>query len=572
MSDKNSRLKILRINVANQTVREEPVPMPLMPLGGRSFTSHWVSTHVDPESDPLGRKNQLVIAPGLLAGTPASSVHRLSVGAKSPLTNGIKESNSGGNVAYKLARLGIKAIILEGVPKENEWRTIRIAPQGVSFESAADLLGKGTEECAAKTHAHYGMNAALMVLGPAGENCLNTAAIANSDREGFPARFSGRGGMGAVMGSKGIKAIVIDDSGTKAVTLADEAKFRRATRDYHRCVKETPQTSEIYTKFGTAAMVDVTNELGGLPTRNFSCGRFEGAESINGRTIYQTIVQRGGDPSHACMPGCLIRSSNIYVEQDGQPIVRSLEYETLAMLGPNCAIDDLDELARINRLCNDIGVDSIDMGGAIGIAMEAGVIPFGDIAGVKRLLLEVYKGTFLSRLLCQGGAITGKVLGVRRIPAVKGQIMAAYEPRAIKGHGVTFATATMGADHTAGFTIREGLSSHDKDGQVKASGRMQVNGMIYDSLGVCLFAHVAIRNHHQILAELVNGRWGTSLTALDLRNMAIQSLQEEREFNRQAGLGPSSDRLPGVFYEEVNPSSGTSFDISPSELDELKYV
>lgn len=572
MSDTNSRLKILRINTANQTVVEEAVSKPLMCLGGRAFTSNWISTHVDPESDPLARKNQLVIAPGLLAGTPASSVHRLSVGAKSPLTNGIKESNSGGNVAYKLARLGIKAIILEEVPKENKLIVFRIDPHGVTFEPAAELAGKGTEECTAKIHASYGKDVALMVIGPAGENLFNTAAIFNSDREGFASRVCGRGGMGAVMGSKGIKAIVIDDSGTNSVALADHDRFRTFSRNYHKCLKETPQTSEIYTKYGTAAMVDITNELGGLPCKNFSTGRDVQADRINGRTIYRTIIQRGGNPSHACMPGCLIRCSNIYVDQSGRTIVRSLGYETLVMLGPNCGIVDLDELARINQLCNDIGVDSIDMGGAIGIAMEAGVIPFGDIAGVKRLLLEVHKGTLLSRLLCQGGAITGKVLGVRRIPAVKGQIMPSYEPRAIKGHGVTFATSTMGADHTAGFTIREGLSSHHKDGQVEASGRMQVNAMIYDSLGVCLFAHVAIRNHHEILAELVNGRWETSLTALDLRNMAIKGLQEEREFNRQAGLGPSSDRLPEIFYEEVNPASGTSFDISPSELDELKYI
>jgi len=557
--------------MGSQTVAEEAVPSPLARLGGRAFTSHWISTHVEPACDPLGRKNQLVIAPGLLAGTPASSVHRLSVGAKSPLTNGIKESNSGGNVAYKLARLGIKAIILEDVAKENKLLILRIDPHGVTFEPAAELARRGTEECAAKIHASYGKDVALMVIGPAGENLFNTAAILNSDREGFACRVCGRGGMGAVMGSKGIKAIVIDDSGTNSVALADHDRFRTFSRNYHKCLKETPQTSEIYTKYGTAAMVDITNELGGLPCRNFSAGRDVQADRINGRTIYRTIIQRGGNPSHACMPGCLIRSSNIYVDQTGRTIVRSLEYETLVMLGPNCGIDDLDELARMNQLCNDIGVDSIDLGGAIAIAMEGGVIPFGDAAAVKKIISGIWQGKLLSRIVCQGGAVTGKVLGVRRIPAVKGQVMPAYDPRAIKGHGVTFATSTMGADHTAGFTIREELPSHQKEGQVDASGRMQVNGMIYDSLGVCLFAHAAIRDRQQILAELVNARWGTNVTALDLRAMAIEALEEERQFNRRAGLGPSSDRLPEIFYEEVNPSSGTVFDISPSELDEIKY-
>ncbi len=572
MSNLKTNLRTLKINVSTKAVVEESVPEALMLLGGRAFTSHWVSNHVDPESSPLGGKNRLVIAPGLLAGTPASSVHRLSVGAKSPLTQGIKESNSGGNVAYKLARLGIKSIVLEGVPKEDEWEVLRVRPKGVTFESAIDFQGKGTEESAASLRARYGQDIAFMVIGPAGERRLSIAAILNSDLEGFPARICGRGGMGAVMGSKGIKAIVIDDSGTKGISLADVEAFRQAAKRYHKRLQETPQTSEVYTKYGTAAMVDVTNELGGLPTKNFSCGRFVGASKINGRTIYQTILERGGDPSHACMPGCIIRSSNIYVDKGGKPIVRSLEYETLVMFGPNCGIDDLDELAQINRICNDIGVDSIDLGGAIGIAMEAGLISFGDIAGVKRLIEEVRQNTLLGRVLGQGGVITGKILGVRRIPAVKGQIMAAYEPRAIKGHGVTFATSTMGADHTAGFTIREGPSSHHKKGQVETSGRMQVNGMIYDSLGICLFAHVAIREHHEILADFVRGRWGLGITASELRTMAIRALEEERGFNRKAGLGPASDRLPEIFCEEVNPSSGTTFDLSASELDALKYT
>jgi aldehyde:ferredoxin oxidoreductase len=542
-----------------------------MLLGGRAFISQWISSQVNPESDPLGRKNQVVIAPGLLAGTPASSVHRLSVGAKSPLTTGIKESNSGGNVAYKLARLGIKAIILQEVPNDDQLVILRIGSEGATFESAKELAGKGTEASAAALHARYGKNVGLMVIGPAGENRLSTACIVNSDREGFPARICGRGGMGAVLGSKGIKAIVIDDSGTNPVLLADKDKFSEASRKYANYLRDTPQTSEIYTKYGTAAMVDITNELGGLPTLNFRCGRFDGAENITGRTLYETMIQRGGDPSHACMPGCIIRSSNIYVDRSGRTIVRSLEYETLVMFGPNCGINDLDELAQINKLCNDIGVDSIDMGGAIGVAMEAGLIPFGDVVGVKSFLGEVRQGTILGRVLGHGGAIAGKIFGAKRIPAVKGQIMAAYEPRAIKGHGVTFATSTMGADHTAGFTIREGLSSHHKEEQVQASARMQVNGMIYDSLGVCLFAHVAIRDHHDVLSELVNARWGGDLTAFGLREMAVKALKEEKDFNLRAGLGPSSDRLPEIFCEEINPSSGTTFDVSASELDSLEY-
>lgn len=563
--------KIIRIDVSNREVKVEEVDNPIEMLGGRAFISHWLTNHIDSECDPLGKKNSLVIAPGLLAGAPSSSVHRLSVGAKSPLTNGIKESNSGGNVAYKLARLGIKAMILEGEPVEDEWLVLRVGGQGVEFEPADELLGTGSQEAAEIIHSRYGPQVALMVIGPGGEFHYPTAAIINSDRQGFAARICGRGGLGAVMASKGVKAIVIDDQNTRARPLADKERFKAASKEYLRLLRETPQTSEIYTKYGTAAMTDITNELGGLPTLNFKLGRFEGAEKINGRTLYKTITERGGDPSHACMPGCIICSSNIYVDQEGKPIVRSLEYETLIMFGSNCDIDDLDELARINGLCNDIGLDTIDLGAAMGIAMEAGVIPFGDAQGVKRLLEEVREGTILGRVLGQGAAITGRVLGVKRIPAVKGQAMAAYDPRAIKGHGVTFSTSTMGADHTAGFTIREGLDSHDKSGQVQASARMQVNGMLYDSLGVCLLAHVAVRDHHELLAEMVCGLMGREKSQDELRQMAIQAINKERDFNRGAGLGQAADRLPEIFCQEVNPSSNTVFDLEPGDLDGLEY-
>ena len=268
-------LKILRINTRERTFRTEAVPGDFETLGGRAFTSRWVSRNVDPEADPLGKKNQLVIAPGLLSGTSASSVHRLSVGAKSPLTSGIKESNSGGNVALKLARMEIKALILEDLPADESLSVLKIDKIGAYFDSAADLIGKGTEEAAEILHSRYGKDAGLMIIGPAGEKEYATAAILNSDREGYPARLCGRGGMGAVLGSKGIKAVVIDDDGAGRVLLADEGAFKEAARKYHDLLRTTPQTSEVYTKYGTAAMVDVTNALGGLPTKNFSRGSFD---------------------------------------------------------------------------------------------------------------------------------------------------------------------------------------------------------------------------------------------------------------------------------------------------------
>jgi aldehyde:ferredoxin oxidoreductase len=564
-------MELIRIQAGTREVSRLDPPPKLSRLGGRAFTSSWVAREVPPGADALGPRNHLVIAPGLLAGTPSSSVHRLSVGAKSPLTGGIKESNSGGDVALKLARLGIKALVLEGAAETDELSVLRISADGVTFEPAKGLVGQGCEKAAAELHRRYGPNMGLMIVGPAGEMLMPTASIVNSDRDGHPSRLCGRGGLGAVLAAKGIKAVVVDDSGCKPLRQADPQRFKLANKAYISLLRNTPQTSEIYTKFGTAAMTDYANELGGLPTRNFRRGRFAGAENITGSTLYRVMKERGGDPSHACMPGCVICSSNIYVDDQGREIVRSLEYETLVLFGPNLDIDDLDELAHINRECNDLGIDTIDLGVAMGVIMEAGLVPFGDVQAVKDLLGQVRQGTVLGRLLGAGAAITGKVLGVRHVPAVKGQAMAAYEPRAIKGHGTTFATSTMGADHTAGFTIREGLNSHSPEGQVNASAKMQVNAMIYDSIGLCLFAHVAVRDNHHTLAEMVSAQWGWEMDEHDMRSMAVTAMETERQFNLLNGLGPAQDRLPESFTTQPNPDTGTVFDVSNAEIDKLRY-
>ncbi len=542
----------------------------LVALGGRSLTARILLDEVRPDCDPLGRHNKLIIAPGLLGGTSAPCSGRISAGGKSPLTGGIKESNAGGVVGHKLARLGIKALVFEDKPPDSAGPFVLIlARDRAELLPRPELAGLGVYESAARLRREFGTHAGVVLIGPAGERQLAAAGIAVTDAGGEPGRYCGRGGMGALMGSKGVKAIVVDDSGTRAPESRDRRAFVEAAREVARLIRETPQTAEVYRNWGTAALVATTNALGGFPTRNFSTGRFEGAARISAEALRELILARGGLPTHSCMPGCPIGCSNLLPRADGSTLVSPLEYETIGLLGSNCGIDDLDAIGEMNRLCNDLGVDTIDVGGAVGVAMEAGLIRFGDSEGAMRLIREIGLGTVLGRLIGNGGALTARVLGVRRVPAVKGQIMAAYEPRGIKGLGVTFATSAMGADHTAGNTVRVQIDHHGAKGQVEASRNAQLSSTIYDFLGVCLFVGPAVKSRIDLLAALVSAHLGIPCSAEDLLALSRKTLENEREFNRRAGFTKAHDRLPEHFREEVNPASGTTFDVSDEEIDAM---
>lgn len=560
---------ILRVDMGKLEACFERVPEEYVMIGGRGLTSQIIADGVPPNCEPLGRHNKLVIAPGLLGGTGVPSSGRLSVGGVSPLTGGIKEANAGGTVGHKLARLGIKALVIEGKPTEIEKSTpyvMRVAKDACEIIPWRALRYLGVYETAARLQEKYGNRVGIILIGPAGERLMSAAGITNTDSEGVPSRYAARGGLGAVMGSKGVKAIVVDDAKTSLCRPSKKQEFDALVKELAELIRTTPQTAEVYPKYGTAAMVDTTNALGALPTRNFSTGRFEKANEINGVKLRETILERGGIPTHACMPGCLIRCSNVYVDKDGKTIVSPLEYETIGLLGSNCGIGDLDKIAQINWLCNDYGVDTLEVGGSLGVAMEAGLLEFGDADKALELVREIGRASVLGRVLGQGGALTARVLGILRVPAVKGQTMPAYEPRSIKGLGVTYATSPMAADHTAGNTVRAQVDHHKPEGQVEASRNAQVTAVIYDVLGMCNFVGTAIKTRIDLLASLLSTQYGVEWTADKLRELAQSTLRTEIAFNRAAGLTEASDRLPEWFCEEENPATKTRFDVSGEQL------
>jgi aldehyde:ferredoxin oxidoreductase len=559
--------KIIRVDVTTRKVIYESVTDEYAKTGGRGLIAKIMLNEVDPMCDPLGQHNKLIIANGFLTGTNVSSASRLCIGGKSPLTGGIKESNSGGTVAMRIAQLGFKGIIIEGEPSDNHWYYLKIGENGCSFEEADNYVGLGTYEFTEKILQAY-PKASVACIGPAGERLYRASGIATTDINGVPSRFCGRGGLGAVMGSKKIKAIVVTGKGK--IIVADKERFKTALIKYSQIIKDAP-SSKAYRTLGTPGMTKHTNDLGGLPVNNFSKGRFNDVDKISGEALFDLIEKRGGEGknSHPCMPGCLIQCSNIFPDDAGKMVVSPFEYETIILMGPNIGISDFDVIAKLNYQCNDLGLDTIDTGVAIGIALDGGMGNFGDANKIFDLINEIKYDTLIGKMLGNGAKITGDLLGVRKVPVVKGQAMPAYDPRAIKGMGVTFATSAMGADHTYGPTARAVYDHAGPSGHVEESEKMQKSISIFDTAGFCYFVMGAIGNNLETVVDLINARYGWNYNVDWLINVAIETLENEQRFNKLAGFSKVHNRLPEYFMEHKIPSTNTVFDVSGDELDNL---
>ena len=563
-------MHIWRVNVRTQKLIQESVPEDYAKLGGRGLSARILLDEMDPKCDPLGAGNKLVFAPGLLVGNMLTSCDRISIGGKSPLTGGVKESNAGGTTGMSLVMLGIKALIMEDKPDGDDWWILELGKEGARFSPAKEIAGKGIYETASILFSKFGNKVALSMIGPGGEMGMLAAGITNVDKDQTPTRISARGGLGALMGSKRIKAIVIDPSGGERPPIADPEGYKAVQKVLNQSVLAQPQTKG-YHDLGTAGNTNVINFMGALPTRGFSEGRFEGAEKISGEHLVETIRQRGGagKPWHSCMPGCIILCSNVYADEKGEPIVAPIEYETIGLMGSNLGIDDLDVIARLNWQLNDICVDSIDVGAAIGVAGRAGKFSWGNGDQALALVDEIRKGTSFGRMLGNGAGFTGKTLGIRQVPVVKNQAMASYDPRAIKGTGVTYATSPMGADHTCGLTFRAKMDHLSPVGQVEASRKSQINMAGYDSLGACIFAGFGFGAAPETVPGLVKGRYGWDVPTDFLQVLGRETLKVEREFNRRAGFTPEDDRIPEWMMTEPLPPHNPVFDVPPSELDGL---
>ena len=581
---------ILRLNMNDRTYRLSEVPEAYKNLGGRGTTSTIVHDEVPPLCHPLGPNNKLVFAPGIVTGTAAATSARVSAGAKSWLTGGIKESNAGSSWASYLANMQIKALIVEGQPMEKGkyWITHltwddKAGKPKAEFLPADPYTGKDLYEVFPKVYEKFGTRAAIAGCGVAGEYGYGNSGIAFNDLGKRPSRYSGRGGLGAVMASRGLKFIVLDSKGAPGVSIANKGLFDQGAKKLAEALREHAITKPKggLNTYGTAVLVNIMNEAGGLPTRNFSSGRFEGAAKIAGEAIFEGVKNRLGKEvyNHACSPGCIIQCSNTWYKTDGTEHTSCVEYESDWALGANCGIDSLDDVAEMVRLCNAYGLDTIETGTALAVAMEAGVIPFGDGKKAIQLVHEMGKGTPMGRILGGGTDFAGRAFGVTRVPTVKRQSMPAYEPRAVKGMGVTYATTTMGADHTAGYTIApEILSVGGKvdplspEGKAALSRGFQTTTAFIDSTGHCLFIAFAIldiASGFEGMMEECNGVLGTNWKSEDAAKIGGEILRKERAFNEAAGIGKEEDRIPEFMKYEPLPPHNQVFDVSDKVLDSV---
>jgi aldehyde:ferredoxin oxidoreductase len=570
MTSNEPFFKIWRINMRTRTLQRDPVPNEWEKLGGRGLSAKILLDEGVASCEPLGPYNKLVFSTGLLVGHMLSSGDRISIGGKSPLTGGIKEANAGGRTGLQLAHLGIRALIIEDHPEDDGLWILYLNSQGAAFEPAADLRGKGVYETASSLAERYGQKAAIALIGPGGELKLRTAGIQNVDKDGTPSRIAARGGLGAVMASKGLKAIVIDGASGQKPPIVDPAAFKTAQKEYTQAVMAAPQT-KVYHDFGTVGILMLCQQMGALPTNNFSMGAFEKAEELSAETFRETLLGRKGEceVTHACMNGCVIQSSNTFGDSNGKTIVSPLEYESISLMGSNLGIAAFDDIARMNFEVNDLGLDSIEVGAVLGVAVQAGLLEFGDSARALELIGEIRKGTPLGRLLGSGAAVFGQVYGIERVPTAKGQAFSGYDPRAVKGTGVTYATSPQGADHTCGLTIRAKVDHLDPKIQVPLSRNAQINMAGYDTLGLCTFSGFGVATAPHVLSMLLNARygWGTGVDILQV--LGRETLKIEREFNRQAGFTPADDRLPEWMRREPLPPTNAVFDVSAEDLDSV---
>ncbi len=550
--------RLIRVDMTTQTVSIEPYPDEWKLIGGRGLSAKILLNECDPKCDPLGPDNVLVMAPGVMSGTAAPTSGRISIGGKSPLTGGIKEANAGGNPGQDLMKLGFRAIVVKGQPADPDKRYgLEVDADGARIVAADDYKGMWNYACCEKLLAGRAKTASAISIGPAGELRLTGASVActDQDKERRPARHAARGGLGAVMGSKGLKWVAIDPGKARLRGAAESKQFNATNKDYTKAYREGPQMF----KFGTSSVVPVANMLNTFVYKNRTEGQSPDAENLSGARIVESFETRGGG-MHNCMTGCIVQCSNIVHDKDGNYKTSALEFETLTLLGANCAIQSWEDVADLDRLCDEIGLDTIETGAAVAILMDAGGLDWGDAEGAKKLLHEIAEGTDLGKAIGNGAVATGKRTGNKRVPVVRGQAIPAWDPRPLKATGVTYASGPMGADHTAGLIVNPGLPPAEF---AQSSQEVQLINAVCDSSGFCQFLQPTLddmRNYYGLL-------YGKEISREQIADLGWECLEDEWKFNALAGWKPEDDVLPACMTDEgIGPDHSLKFDVDAATI------
>jgi len=532
-------------------------------IGGRGLGSKIVVDEVDPNVDPFDEDNKLIFAVGPLTGSGVPTGGRYMVITKSPLTGTITNANSGGHFGPEMKGAGYDMIIFEGKSPEPVY--LFIEDDKIEIRSARELWGKTIHQTCELIKGQFespweAQQYRIACIGPAGEKLVRMACIANDDR------VAGRSGVGAVMGSKNLKALVV--KGTKGVSLHNKDQFKETLKGVMDKIKASPVTSEFAPTFGTSGSVPLFNESGVLPAYNFRQGVFKSAEKISGQTIAETILI-GREGCYACPIHC---GRVTKVEEDnykGQG--KGPEYETLALLGSNCGIDNLSAIAKANYICNDLGIDTMSAGGTIATAMELfdkGVISekevgftlnFGSAEAMVKAVEMMGLREGFGDILAEGGYRIAEKYGHPEVfMGVKKQEFAGYDPRACKGMGLQFATCNRGACHIRGavyipelYGIPEKIDPLTTEGKAGWTKIFQDFTAIVDSAGMCMFTFLAIWKDE--MRAMLNDTTGAGYTMEEMMRVGERIWNLERLFNLDAGFSKVDDTLPKRILEEPAP-------------------
>ena len=556
--------KILRVDLSAGTYRVEDLDEALATkfVGGRGLATKIYADEVSPAVDPLSADNKLLVATGPLTGAPVPTGGRYMVVTKSPLTGTIACSNSGGYWGAELKFAGYDIIIVEGKAAKPVY--ISIEDDKIEIRDASHVWGKVVSEATDALKADAPDKARVLMIGPAGEKLSNIAAVMNDY-----SRAAGRSGVGAVMGSKNLKAIVV--RGTKKVGIANQEEMKEAVKVCMDKIKENGVTGTGLPTYGTAVLVNIINENGVYPTKNWQESQFDLADSTSGETLAEKYLVKK-DPCYRCPIACG-RYCKVDDIEGGGP-----EYEPIWAYGANCGVSDLGAIIKANFWCNEMGLDAISAGTTIATAMELyqkGYIKDADVAGMPLefgnadAIIEWTKRMGmrdgLGDKLADGSYRMAESYGVPELSmSVKKQELPAYDPRAIQGMAVQYATTNRGGCHVRGYLISpEILGIPEKTDRFSIEGKanwakiFQDFTAFIDSSGVCLFTSFALGADDY--AGLMSAVTGTKWTADDVLKAGDRIWNLEKLFNLAAGIDSSQDTLPKRLLEEPiseGPSKG----------------
>ena len=565
--------KILDIDLTSGAIETLPLDpeMARLFLGGRGLGARLLWDLVGPEVKPLDPENVLIFTTGPITASSSQTSNRFNVSTKSPLTGTLLHANSGGWWGMQFKRTGYDVLIVRG--KAEKPVMISITPEGISLDDASELWGKTVFE----TTEALGQNnnkRNVLCIGPAGENQVRIAAIMN-DKE----RALARGGAGAVMGSKNLKAIVVE--GKEKNTPVDKDQFKFMLYETGKLIKASPLTSQALPEFGTTVVMNVVNEIGALPTRNFQQSQFEDAHKISGEAITDTILVK----NQACW-ACPITCTRITKTKSGKE-GEGPEFESAWAFGAQCGVGDLDAITEANFLCNDMGIDTISMGNTIGCAMEMAEkgfiendLRFGDASKFLELISDTAHRRGFGDELAEGSYRLAEKHGAPELSmTVKKLELPAYDPRGMQGQGLVYATSNRGACHETGnmlgpevLALPRLIDRFATQGKAGIVSVHQNSAAVIDSLVYCKFANMAVAE--EFFARTLTAVTGQLFTADDLMRTGERVWNLERLYNLREGFTSADDTLPARLLNDPiaeGPSEGFVVNLDPMLIEYYQF-